>query len=320
MEGLNGKKILVTGGTGLVGSHVIEMLLTKGARVVVLTRSLDPQSYFVTAGLDTQVVLRYGDILDRRVFSDLLPRYGIDTIFHLAAQPIVTTAYDQPYSTLNTNIMGTVQVLEAARLYCGIRRIIVASSDKAYGKSGKKYRESDPLVGDHPYEVSKSAADLVARSYARTYGLPVTVARFGNIYGEGDLNLSRIIPGIMSSLIRGEELILRSDGSLTRDYIYVGDVARGYVMLVEYDGDLSGEAFNFGSSDTYTVLELIRKIETILGKTIRYRIDNNQKNEIPYQSLDFRKITGVTGWEPTHTLDTTVPKLYRWYEGIWKTI
>jgi len=218
-------------------------------------------------------------------------------------------------------------------LYPKIKAVIIASSDKAYGKlpqktsavfplrsstaevkKKNKYFETDPLKGDHPYEVSKSAADLIAYSYYKTYGLPVVITRFGNIYGEGDLNFSRIIPGILKSIIRQATLDVRSDGRYVRDYLYVKDVVEGYLLLVKYIEEIKGQAFNFGSDETLSVIELIRLIEKILKKRINYKILNIAKNEISYQSLDWRKIKKTLNWQPKHSIKNTINKVFRWYK------
>lgn len=318
MHTLSGKKILVTGGTGFVGSHLVEELLHIGASVVSTYQSLDPRSYFVTRGLDKKTVMAVVDIVDFERLFDLITTSEIEYIFHLAAQALVETAYYNPRRTLDTNIRGTINILESARLYPKIKGVLVASSDKAYGKlvGGKKYCESDPLRGDHPYEVSKSAADLIATSYFKTYGVPVVTTRFGNIYGEGDLNFSRIVPGIMQSLVTHSALQLRSNGTLVRDYLYVKDVVRGYLVLAEHIDKVNGESFNFGSDDTFSVLDLIKHIEQVLGKKVDYEILNQAKNEIPYQSLDFRKITKAVGWKPESSIAGTMKHVFIWYQKV----
>jgi len=280
MNNLKNKTILVTGGTGFVGSHLVEELIDQGANVITTYQSLDPKSYFFTQKLDKKTVLAPVDIVNFERIFDLITKYEVDFIFHLAAQPLVEAAYYHPRRTLDSNISGTTNILECARLYPRIKGVIVASSDKAYGKLSKsKYVESDSLRGDHPYEVSKSAADLIAYSYYKTYGVPVVITRFGNIYGEGDLNYSRIIPGIMKSLIKDEVLSIRSDGKYVRDYLYVKDVVRGYLMLANNIREVKGEAFNFGSDDTFSVLELIRIVEKSLKKKLKYKILDKAKNE-----------------------------------------
>jgi len=311
------KRVLVTGGTGFVGSHLIESLVKKGASVVSTFQVIRPNSYFDEKKLLSKVTLSQTDVTNFEKLFDLVTKLEIEYIFHLAAQPIVETAYYNPRRTLNTNIMGTVNVLEAARLYPKIKAVVVASSDKAYGKSkGEKYLETDPLRGTHPYEVSKSATDLIATTYAKTYGLPVVTTRFGNIYGEGDQNYSRIIPGIMNSIISKTTLELRSDGSFVRDYLHVKDVVSGYLLIAENIAICKGEAFNFGSNDTHSVLDLLAIAEKSLSRKISYTIQNTAKNEIPYQSLDFSKAKKQLLWTPKMTLKKSLHEIFEYYKNI----
>jgi CDP-glucose 4,6-dehydratase len=276
---------------------------------------LDSKSYFFTQKLPEKVTLAPVDIVDFEKVHDLVTRFDIQYIFHLAAQALVEPAYYNPKRTMYSNILGTVNVLDSVRLYPKVKAVIVASSDKAYGKLQKgKYKEDNPLRGDHPYEVSKSAADLIAHTYFKTYNLPVVITRFGNIYGEGDLNFSRIIPGIIKSILREETLDIRSNGKFVRDYLYVKDVVGGYLMLAENINKVKGEVFNFGSDETLSVLQLIKLIEKTLGRKIKYKILNNAKNEIPYQSLDYSKITKILGWKPGSSIKSTIEKISRWYK------
>ena len=275
------------------------------------------------------------DICDFDRIFDIVTKFEIEYIFHLAAQALVETAFYNPRRTLETNILGTVNILESARLYPKIKAVIIASSDKAYGKlpqktsavfplrsstaevkKKNKYFETDPLKGDHPYEVSKSAADLIAYSYFKTYNLPVVITRFGNIYGEGDLNFSRIIPGIMKSVVSRQELVVRSNGKYVRDYLYVKDVVAGYLMLAQRIEEVKGEAFNFGSDETLSVLEAIDLIGKTLKKKVNYTIMNTAKNEIPYQSLDYSKIKKILGWTAKTKIKTVARKIYSWYKEI----
>ncbi len=314
MYHLKDKTLLVTGGTGFVGSHLVKELVRIGANVVTTYRQHDPFSYFITEGLDKEVIMERVDLVHFDQVFDLVTKHEVDYIFHLAAQPLVDVAYYNPRRTLESNINGTINLLESMRLYQKVTGMIVASSDKAYGKHGEvKYKEDDQLKGDHPYEVSKSATDLICNSYAKTYDLPVVITRFGNIYGEGDLNFSRIIPGIMRSLITNETLELRSDGTFVRDYLYVKDVVDGYILLSSQIEKARGHAYNFGSSDTLKVLEVIQSTEKVLEKKIKYKVLNSAKNEIPYQSLDYAKIKKEFGWEPKHTVESTINQIYSWY-------
>lgn len=310
------KNVLVTGGTGFVGSHLVEELVNLGAKVITTFEYTDPSSYFIVKGLDKKVTMVNIDIGQFDKVFDIVTKLEVDFIFHLAAQAIVTTAYANPRRTLESNIMGTTNILESARLYPKVKAVVVASSDKAYGKlESGQYVETDPLKGDHPYDVSKSTTDLIANMYFKTYQVPVVTSRFGNIYGEGDNNFSRIIPGIMMSLLNNETLELRSDGKAVRDYLYVKDVVKGYLMLAEKIDETKGEAFNFGSNDTLSVIELIEEIEKVLEIKVPYKVLNIAKNEIPYQSLNYDKIKKL-GWKNESLVSKTAENIFKWYKRI----
>ena len=313
---VTGKEVvLVTGGAGFIGGHLVELLLKKKYRVVVIDIQKSCKSYFFLNHLDKKVDYRIVDIRKKKhveaLFQNLHPSY----VIHLAAQPIVQDAYDHPYYAFDTNIMGTVNILEACRKNKTIKRIIIASSDKAYGKTKNAYTESSPLQGDHPYDVSKSCEDLIAQTYFKTYDLPVIITRFGNVYGEGDLHFDRIVPGICKSLITHTSLQIRSDGTYVRDYIYVKDVAIGYVLLMKLKKNISGEAFNFSSKDTFSVLKLLKKAELATHKHILYEIKNTAKNEIPYQHLNATKINKL-GWRSKYSFKKSLPYIFHWYKSI----
>ena len=312
------KNVLVTGGTGFVGSHLIEELLNQGANIITTFEYTDPLSYFMVKGFDKKVTMAKVDVGHYDEVFDLVTKFEVEYIFHLAAQAIVTTAYANPRRTLESNIMGTTNILESARIYPKVKAVVVASSDKAYGKLGvgkDTYVETDRLKGDHPYDVSKSATDLIANMYFKTYQIPVVTTRFGNIYGEGDNNFSRIIPAIMKALINKNTLELRSDGKSVRDYLYVKDVARGYLMLANNIEESKGEAFNFGSNDTLSVIELIEEIEKSLKMKVPYKVLNIAKNEIPYQSLNYDKIKKI-GWKNESLVSKTSKWIFDWYKRI----
>ena len=313
MNKFKGKNVLVTGGTGFVGSHLVEELVKLEAHVITTYEYSDPASYFMTQWLDRKVTMVKADVKNFDEMFDIVTKFEVEYIFHLAAQAIVEVAYYNPRKTLESNVMGTVNVLECARLYPKVKAVIVASSDKAYGKMDKeKYVETDPLKGDHPYDVSKSATDLICSCYFKTYGVPVIITRFGNIYGEGDLNMSRIIPSIIKCVIKRETLELRSNGKFTRDYLYVKDVVRGYLMLAEKIEQIKGEAFNFGSEDNLSVINLIKEAEKGLRTEIPYKIMNTAKNEIPNQSLNYNKIKKL-GWKQEELLKDTMQRMFDWY-------
>ena len=310
--GLKNKNILVTGGTGFIGSHLISILLEENCKIIIPYQDTNPNSYFFEQKLNKKTILAFCDLKNFKRTIDIVTKYEIDIIFHLAAQAIVTTAFHNPLETLETNIMGTANILEASRLYGKVQGIIVVSSDKAYGKIPKA-TENHPVSGDHPYETSKSAADLIATTYFKTYNLPVVVTRFGNVYGEGDLNFSRIVPGIMKAIIKNEELVIRSDGKYIRDYVYVGDVVDALMLIAKNLKGVCGEAFNISSNENLSVIELIKKIAKVLDVKIKYRILNNAINEIPVQSVDYKKIRKSLGWQLRNNLNSTISQIYDWY-------
>lgn len=315
MEGLKNKRILVTGGTGFIGSHLVLELIKKGANVFVVDIEVNPKSFFALNRLLNKSSLEILDIRDKNKVSDYFDKFNFNYVFHLAAEPIVEEAYKNPHAAFETNIMGTVNILEAARASKNIKGIIVASSDKAYGKTDKPYKENFPLRADHPYDVSKACADLISQAYYVTYGLPIVVTRFGNVYGEGDLHTDRIVPGICEAVIKNNTLEVRSDGTYIRDYIYVEDIVNGCLLLLKNLEDIRGEAYNFSSKDNLSVLNVIQKAEKSLGKKIKYKILNNAKNEIPYQHLDDGKIRKL-GWKSVYSLENTLPKILNWYKEI----
>lgn len=243
------RRVFITGGSGLLGSRLIQQLYGQGADVICLLRDWVPQSELISSRLIEKITIVRGDVCDQVLLERVLGEYEIATVFHLAAQTIVGVANRNPISTFETNIQGTWHMMEACRRSPCIEQIILASSDKAYGdQEVLPYNESTPLQGRHPYDVSKSCADLIAQSYAHTFGLPVAVTRCGNFFGGGDLNWNRIVPGTIRSILNNEAPIIRSDGSLIRDYIYIADGASAYILLAEKlagDPSLVGQAFNF---------------------------------------------------------------------------
>lgn len=308
-----GFNVLVTGGCGFIGGHLVERLIHLETKITVLDIVLDPRSIFAQSNLKKKVNLQFIDIGNRKKVLNIFERSKPSFIFHLAAQPLVEKAYRSPYDSFETNIMGTVNVLDAARMLKNLKGIIVASSDKAYGKTKKSYKEDTPLQGDHPYDVSKACEDLIAQAYYKTYGLPIVITRFGNVYGEGDFHFGRIIPDICKSIVQKETLLLRSDGKHVRDYIYIDDVVDGYILSLKKIEKITGEAYNFSSYDTLSVLEVIKKAEQILGVNIPVKMLNIAQNEIPYQHLDSSKIKKL-GWVPKHNLDNSLEKVLLWYK------
>lgn len=315
----NSRPVFVTGATGLVGSWIVKALLRERAEVVCLVRDTVPQSELNSSGDAARVRIVNGDIRDQALLERTLGEYEIDTVFHLAAQTIVGVANRNPISTFASNIEGTWALLEAARRSPSVRQIVVASSDKAYGdQQNLPYEESTPLEGRHPYDVSKSCADLIAQSYAHSYALPVVVTRCGNFYGGGDLNWNRIIPGTIRSLLRNEAPVIRSDGEFIRDYFYVEDGAAAYLLLAERlagDRSLIGHAFNFSNESQVTVVDLVRRITRQMGSQLQPRILNQASNEIRNQHLSARKAKDMLDWSPLFTLDQGLDATIAWYRN-----
>lgn len=311
------RPVLVTGATGLVGSWLVKRLVAEHAEVVCLVRDWVPQSELVRSGMSERVKVVRGDAQDQSLLERTLGEYEIATVFHLAAQTIVGVANRNPVSTFASNIGGTWSVLEACRRSPGVKQIVVASSDKAYGDQPVlPYDETTPLQGRHPYDVSKSCADLIAASYAHSYKLPVCITRCGNFYGGGDLNWNRIVPGTIRSVLRGERPVLRSDGSFIRDYFYVEDGAAAYLHLAEKMAEnpaLAGEAFNFSNEIQLTVLELVGQILAVMGSDLKPDIQATAKNEILHQYLSAEKARRMLDWKPAYTLDTALASTVTWY-------
>ncbi len=311
---------LVTGATGLVGAWTVKHLVAAGADVVCLVRDWVPQSELNRSDLLARVKVVRGDVRDQKDLERILGEHEIDTVIHLAAQTIVPIANRNPVSTLETNIGGTWALLEASRRSPAVKQVVLASSDKAYGEQPTlPYDESMPLQGSHPYDVSKSAADLIAMAFARTYGLPVVITRCGNFYGGGDLNWSRIVPGTIRSVLRGQRPVIRSDGQFIRDYFYVEDGAAAYMLLAERlaaDRSLAGEAFNFSTEQPITVLDLARLILELMHSDLELDIRNEAENEIKRQYLDAAKARRVLGWKPQYPLREGLVRTIAWYRDM----
>lgn len=308
---------LVTGCTGLLGSWLTSALVDSGAQVVGLIRDEVPHSHLRRSGYQARIAVVRGDVTDYELIERTLNEYEIEVVFHLAAQTTVTVANRAPLSTFETNIKGTWTVLEAARRSPKVRRIVVASSDKAYGSLPTlPYREDMPLRGSHPYDVSKACADLIAQAYAATYDLPVAITRCANLYGGGDLNWNRIVPGTIRSVLRNEPPIVRSDGTPVRDYLYVKDAVRAYLQLAESldRPEVQGEAFNFGTNRPVTVLEMVRAIIEAAGSPgLEPVILGTASNEIQQQFLDSTKAREVLGWRPRYDLEQGLRETVAWY-------
>lgn len=311
------RPVLVTGATGFLGGWLVPRLIDLGADVVCLIRDWVPRSELMRPSTLERVSVVRGDVRDRSLLERLLGEYEVDTVFHLAAQTIVRIANRNPVSTLDTNVRGTWSLLEACRRSPAVRSVVVASSDKAYGdQQGLAYDETMPLRGSHPYDVSKSCADLVAQAYATTFALPVAITRCGNFYGGGDLNWSRIVPGTIRSILRGRRPIIRSDGNYVRDYFYIEDGAAACMLLAEQLAscpELRGQAFNFSNENQATVLELVQRILALMSSDLQPEIRNEAANEIRHQYLCAEKARQVLAWKPLFTLDEGLRATIEWY-------
>jgi len=308
---------LVTGGSGLVGGWVVDRLLGEGASVVCLVRDWVPGARLLSGPAASAVTLVRGDICDQALLERVLGEYEIDTVIHLAAQTIVGIANRNPVSTFEANIQGTWALLEACRRSPLVKQIVLASSDKAYGAADVlPYDETTPLRGQHPYDVSKSCADLIGLTYANTYGLPVVVTRCGNFYGGGDLNWNRLVPGTIRSVLRGERPVIRSDGEFIRDYFYVEDGAAAYLHLAEQlatNRAIAGEAFNFSNEIQVTAGALAAQIVRMMGSDLTLDIRNEAVHEIRHQYLSADKARRLLGWAPLFTLDEGLTRTIAWY-------
>ena len=313
-------RVFVTGATGLLGSALVSELVDLGAEVSCLVRDWVPSSRFLAENIAAHVNVIRGDLLDLELIIRSLNEYEIETVFHLGAQTIVGTAARSPLSTFESNVRGTWHLLEACRLNPRlIQRIVVASSDKAYGAHERlPYTEDAPLQGRFPYDVSKSCADLIALSYYHTYRTPVVVTRCGNLWGPGDLNYNRLIPGTIRSTLLGERPIVRSDGTYKRDYFYVADAVGAYLALAEQISAkaLAGQAFNFGNERPMTVLEVVDIILRTLGRTdLKPVILGEASEEILEQYLDCTKARRELNWSPRYSFETGLAETIPWYES-----
>jgi len=311
------RSVFVTGATGLVGGWLTKHLLDQGAHVTTLVRDWVPASELVHAGLAERVNIVRGGLASSYLLERALGEYEVEVVFHLAAQTIVGIANRNPLSTFESNIRGTWNLLEACRRSPLVKSIVLASSDKAYGDQATlPYNEAMPLQGRHPYDVSKSCADLIAQSYAHTFGLPVGITRCGNFYGGGDLNWNRVVPGTIRSVLRGEPPIIRSDGKFIRDYFYVEDGAAAYMLLARRlleDAMIRGAAYNFSNEAQISVLELVEKILAKLDSQLKPEILNQASNEIRHQFLSAERARKELNWKPMFTLDQGLEKTIAWY-------
>ena len=314
------RKTFVTGATGFVGANLVAGLVKLGASVICLERdSVQPNSLDIL-GLRDSVTVVFGSIEDLPLIERILNEYEIDSVFHLAAQALDGAANRSPLSTFETNIRGTYMVLEACRRAENVSRIVIASSDKAYGTHQTlPYREDFSLNASFPYDVSKTCSDLLAQSFAHTYDLPVSISRSANIYGPGDLNMSRIIPGTIVSILRSEMPIIRSDGTPIREFVYIDDVVSGYLRLAEEIEKTTGEAFNFGTNEPVCMLDLVNKMIRLAGKENSIAPDilltEKIEREIDAQYLSADKIFDTVGWKAGTGLDAGLAKTLDWYRN-----
>lgn len=314
-----GRTVFVTGATGLMGSWLVKALMRDGAEIVALVRDQAPNSMLVGEGLIERIAVVSGDLETLPTLQRAVAEYQPHTVFHLAAQPLVQVAKRDPVGTLRANVLGTWNVLEACRL-AGGSNVVVASSDKAYGATDNlPYLETHPLQGRYPYDVSKSCADLIAQMYAATYGLKTAIARCGNLFGGGDPNFSRTIPGLIKATLAGEPFVIRSDGKFVRDFLYVKDAAEAYLLLGERlakDDSISGEAFNFSLGEHLTVLDIVHMTLEIMGRAdLKPVIQNIASSEIREQYLDATRARERLGWQPRYNMKQALRETIEWYKA-----
>jgi CDP-glucose 4,6-dehydratase len=311
------RRVFVTGCTGLVGAETVRALLDRGAHVVGLVRDRVPGSELFRAGLARRIDVVRGAVEDYALLERTLAEYEVQTVIHLAAQTIVGIANRCPLSTFEANIKGTWCLLEAARRCGAPPQVVVASSDKAYGEQPVlPYTEDAPLEGRHPYDASKSCADILALTYHHTYGLPVCVTRCGNFYGGGDLNWNRLVPGTVRSVLRGRRPVIRSDGSYVRDYFYVKDGARAYLHLAELMAErpeVVGQAFNFSNELQLTALDMVGTILRLMGSDLEPHVRGEATHEIKHQYLSAEKARRLLGWRPQYGLEEALRETIAWY-------
>ncbi|UUX91665.1 GDP-mannose 4,6-dehydratase [Methanoplanus endosymbiosus] len=323
----SGKRVLVTGATGVVGLNLVNTLEKYDAEVVALVRDWVPKSGLLGKWLygESSVKLVRGELEDYNLILRTLAEYEIEYVFHLGAQTIVQVGNRSPLTTFKANIEGTWNLLEAVRILNqysdDIKAVCVASSDKAYGASTiLPYTEDMALCGEHPYDVSKSCTDLIAQAYGKSYGIPVCIARMGNIYGPGDLNFNRIVPGTIRNIIENKAPEIRSDGTPVREYFYVADAVDAYLTMAEKvsSGGLAGEAFNFSSGEKFSALEFIEKISGIMKSNLKPVIQNTSRNEIQDQYLSIKKAEEILNWYPKHSLENGLKQTIQWYKEVLK--
>jgi len=317
MDDWKDKNVFITGATGMLGSWLVKKLLDEKANITILKRDHVPNSELELSGAVNRVNIVRGSLEEYWTVERALNEYEIDTCFHLAAQAIVQTANRSPLPTFEANVRGTWNLLEALRNSSLVKRIVISTSDKAYGDNEKlPYTEDTPLQGRHPYDASKSCCDIIAQAYAHTYKLPIGIARCGNIYGGGDLNFNRLIPGTIRSVLNGERPVIRSDGTFVRDYFYVEDAVDAFMKLAEAldREEIKGEAFNFSPGRPMSVREVVEKVLEAAGSKLKPEILNEVKNEIKEQHLDCAKAKKLLKWEAKTGFDEGIAKTITWYK------
>jgi CDP-glucose 4,6-dehydratase len=315
------KKVLITGYGGFLGSHLTRALLNNHAKICGLDIKTCRLDTILSRGELDRITVIKGSVENLSLLTSIIQKQNIEFIFHIAAEALVGRCFKNPLKAFSTNIKGTWNILEAARHSQSIKAVVVASSDKAYGDQVRlPYRETFPLLGRHPYDVSKSCADLLAYTYFHTYGVPVCVTRCGNIFGPGDFNFSRIIPETVRSIINGKTLIIRSDGKFTRDYIYIDDIISAYLLLAQKMARLGffGQAFNFSNELPISVIELVKIIYKLVGEKENYKILNQAHFEIKHQYLSSSKARKVIGWRPKFSLEKGLRKTIYWYSKLFQ--
>ncbi|MEW6008952.1 MAG: GDP-mannose 4,6-dehydratase [Candidatus Omnitrophota bacterium] len=314
-----GRKILITGYEGFLGSHLTRALLNNQAQVWGLDIKTYRRDTIISLDELKRMSVIKGSVENLSLLINIIKRNNIEFIFHLAARALVSNCLKNPVRAFSTNIKGTWNILEAVRVNTCVKSVVIASSDKAYGDQiNLPYKETFPLAGRHPYDVSKSCADLLANAYYHSYDLPVSITRCGNIFGPGDFNFSRIIPDAIKSAILGETLFIRSNGKFVRDYIYVSDIVEGYLKLAKkiYEGKAVGESFNFSNEKPMSVLEIVELVYKLAGKKPNYKILNQAENEIKNQFLSSRKAEKILGWKPHFKLAASLKNTIEWYRGL----
>lgn len=317
----NNLNVLITGADGFIGSWIAKEIIEREANVFTIVRDIKKLSNLDILKIKNKINIINGDLVNFDVCNRLMNEYEIEICFHIAAQAIVSTATVSPISTFESNIKGTWNILEAARLSKFMSKIVVASSDKAYGiQKNLPYTEESPLLGIYPYDASKACADILARSYFKTYGLPIAVTRNANTYGGADLNFSRLVPDTIRSLLNNKQPIIRSDGTPERDYMYVKDAVNAYLTLASNlsKKNVQGEAFNFGNGKPISVLNLYKKIATLMNKNIKPMVLGEAKNEIDRQYLSIKKARKILKWQPKYGLEQGLKETIAWYNDFFK--